>query len=235
MRRAATLTLSLAIVALAAGPASASLFLADWGVSYDSWNPTGFTGSHVNYYTEDWTPETNENGWLDPGYGGDLFDVEAMYFGIDDENYYFAVVTGFGPEGRDWYRPGDLFVDFGQDGYDYAFITHMGGALVTDITHYENAALDWGGVSDPFRVQGFEGSPMPVGDWSYGEFDGRYALEVKIDKNFLGPVSDYHIHWTMQCGNDAGDLVDSVPEPATLLLVGGGLLGIGARRFRRKR
>jgi hypothetical protein len=76
--------------------------------------------------------------YVGPGYGGQNYDVEAMYAFYDNVNpiaanqgLYVAVVTGFDPDGvRNWsngdptYLPGDLFFDFGSNGvYDLAVST----------------------------------------------------------------------------------------------------------------
>jgi hypothetical protein len=235
MKRALSLLLPLTVLAWVATPASASLFLSDWGVSYGNWDPVDSADMRIRYYTEDWDDD-NENGWLDPGYGGDLFDVEAVYFGMDEAKYYFAVVTGFRPEGSWGYSPGDLMVDFGNDGsWDFAFDIDQGGAMLTQLTSVEDTAYDWENSSNPYRVAGYDGAPMPVQGYRYGEFSGRYAIEAMIDRGSAGKVIDFRVHWTMEGGNDAGDLVDSVPEPATVLLLGAGLLGAAASRIRRKR
>ncbi len=215
-------------------PIATSLFLNDWGVSYGDWDPVYFHGGHVGYDLEDWVGEGN--GWLGPGYGGQAFDVEAVYFGMDEESYYFAVVTGFGPEGGQGYLPGDLFVDFGDNGdWDFALDVDGGGTLMTGITSWQNTALDYR-VADPFRVTEFSGAPMPVTGFRYGDFSGRYAIEAILDRDLVqNAPGRYRVHWTMGCGNDVGELVGALPEPTTLLLLGGGLFGLAAGRLRRKR
>jgi hypothetical protein len=65
------------------------------------------------------------------------------------------------------------------------------------------------------------------------ELDG--AFEEQID-NGLGQ-GGIGLHWTMQCGNDAIDVVDDVPlapvpEPTTMVLLGMGVLGMALRARR---
>ena len=49
---------------------------------------------------------------------------------------------------------------------------------------------------------------------------------VEIDISFLGSnIDNFTAHFTYGCGND--NLMGQVPEPATILLSGIGLLGIG--------
>jgi hypothetical protein len=228
-----------------AAPASASLFLNDWGVGYDAWDPSAFTGQ-VDYIVDDWKHGDTPDGYLGPGWGGQGFDVEAMYFGADTDYYYMAVVTGFRPSGRQGFGAGDLFLDLGTDGtWDHAFDVSDGdaGRMMSGITGVENpdagGGENWGGVSDPYRVTGaLETRGLSPVEWSYDDFDGRYAIEVKVDRSYLGAFDQYHLHWTMGCGNDVLDLrgeVEPVPEPATLLLVGGGLAGLASRRLRRRK
>ncbi len=96
-----------------------------WG---DSWfRPTA---AGISYWIED-GPNIGSSGYVGPGYGGQNFDVEAMYAYADTTGLYIAVVTGFDPGGVwSWnggdpqYRPGDLFLDFGDNGsWDLAIET----------------------------------------------------------------------------------------------------------------
>ena len=129
------LALLIIIGAISLGTISsqATLFLDTWGVSYGNWDPVGAKGQgvdYVNYYTEDWTGNPSE-GRVYPGWGGDAYDVEAMYYGLDNSYAYFAVVTGFPLAGRDWgsthYDPGDIAIDFGNDGKLYRTEYHEHG------------------------------------------------------------------------------------------------------------
>ena len=228
---------------LMAPPAGAApLFLSDWGISYGNWAANGNAPTHLHSVVEDWV--SGGNGYLDPGYGGDAYDVEAAYLGWDDDYLYLAVVTGFPLAGRqhgaEFYEAGDLALDVtGDSDYDFAVDVSSSGALRSGSLNWENPAINggqaWGGISDPLRVTSWTNTDAVAG-FSYGAFSGRYAIETMIDRSLIGSVDSYTLHWTMGCGNDAADLhVNPVPEPATLLLLGGGLALAGTLRRLRKR
>jgi len=91
--------------------------------------------NYANYYIEDGPGEQ-----VGPGYGGQNFDVEAMYVWYvnndtsgyaEDDGLYVGVFTGFDSNGEGgghgdyvsstWYKPGDIFFDIGGDGtWDFA-------------------------------------------------------------------------------------------------------------------
>ncbi|MBI4686551.1 MAG: PEP-CTERM sorting domain-containing protein [Nitrospirae bacterium] len=120
-----------------------TLFLDDWGVTPGVWTPTSGP-SHIEWISEDFTDAGT--GYVGPGSGGQPFDAEAAYIGIQGTKIYVAVVTGMPQTGSkdpwrydnpaytsyDWNRslekywvdPGDIGLDMGNDGiYEFAITT----------------------------------------------------------------------------------------------------------------
>jgi hypothetical protein len=76
---------------------------------------------------------------------------------------------------------------------------------------------------------------LKTGTWSIGNWgdpDSDDYLRFAIDFGF-GALSELGFHWTMTCGNDVIEGSAPVPEPATMLLLGTGLIGLAG--FGRKR
>ncbi len=97
--------------------------LSDWGVQQNAgaagWVPTANSG--IQYTIED-----QHTSYLNPGYGGQAYDAEAMYATIakDTDNTYklfIALATGHNPNTLDKpsansFGAGDFAIDFGKDG-----------------------------------------------------------------------------------------------------------------------
>jgi hypothetical protein len=136
-------------------------------------------------------------------------------------------------------------------GYDYVvdldFSTNADGTPNYTYTIYsidENADLLTGYYkmqSTPWAyVSG--GTEVDSGDIVYHTgltdadvgFEGGLHNAVSVDLSFLGAsIGNMVTHFTMECGND--NLMGSTPEPATMLLLGSGLMGLAGLRRRFKK
>lgn len=101
--------------------------LSDWGVNPTTWVPA--SGIHVTI--ED---QTGSGAYyLNPGWGGQAYDAEALYAQFGGGKLYIALATGHNPATlqkpfSNSYGAGDFAIDFGKDGsYELGInIVHAG-------------------------------------------------------------------------------------------------------------
>lgn len=219
--------------------------MSDWGISATTGfstadsvdNPVIDYQNGVHFWEED---GLGNSGYVGPGYGGQDYDIEALYVTSDATNLYIGIITGFFPSGDNYM--GDIAIDLDSDGvYEYGIDTSTGNF------HSGLTSADWSvpvhfGSSTPVSIAaGNTGIPVNIpGSFYYGEMnlDGQntdlYAIEVAVALTDLSWEGHGNFHITQWCGNDAGDLtVAPVPEPATVILLGIGLLGLAG--YSRKR
>lgn len=118
MKRVIALTISM-LGLVVSGPASALVVdgnLVDWGVQKNigaaGWTPT----AGIRYTVED-----QNSSYLDPGYGGQAYDAEAMYATISGGKLFVGLATGHNPltvnnPAGNSYGAGDFAIDFGKNG-----------------------------------------------------------------------------------------------------------------------
>lgn len=252
-------TLAGLFVLVSSAPASAYVIdanLGDWGV-------------HQTGAASDWTPNSQTKAWivedqtgglntkLTPGYGGQAYDVEALYLNYDAQYLYLALVTGHDPltpNNGGSYGPGDFAIDFGQNGsYDFGIET-LGGDKVQGGVY---AVTQWGaglwGAANEGPTSILNGDLLGLANVAYSTTsitnmgiytaDKHFVYEARIPTTLFGAywgADSFAVQWTMNCANDSLQLnalkPGTVPEPGTLILFPIGMVSLIwlSRRHRRQ-
>ncbi len=188
--------------------------------------------------------------YVNPGYGGQAYDVEYLGLSLKGSTLYFGLQAGLGlhydnAAKKGSQRPGDLAIDLGNDGsWDYGIrfwaeeIQVISASSGWEHPEYFDKEDPWRAIVSDDDSEVVTGAKFDIKFTNLGDsYEPRYLLEGYIN---LSTLPDYALgmsiasHFTMNCGNDFGETsVAPVPEPATILLFGLGLIGIAG--FGRKK
>jgi len=215
---------------------------------------SSYTGIHIqgppqSDYDE---PEIqNENlEWVPQPYGGERFDIEAMYFDRDVSaggDIYVAIIAS-----SDYYNPlsgiADLRILLGGVEYGIVLSDHNG---LNSGEVYKNPAWiptpDRGWIICPhdyYRIDANSpGTPMGSGTVNTGSLPNdhsksNYVVEISAPKTAFEDPDSGDLHLITWCANDRIDLEEvpfgEIPEFATIAIPAGIIFGL-FYFYRRKR
>jgi len=179
-------------------------------------------GSSYSAYEEPKVKLRNGAEVIEP-YGGEEYDIEAIYLDQNDSHIFVAIITSLPANGIGALKPHDLALDLdrnpntGEYGYEYGIKLGTSEGSLYQFGIYKD--IDWGaGYLVPLNRPTVILSGVKVGDATGAYVDSgisdngytNYIIELAIPKSAVGNpghVSIYDLYLSEFCGND------SIPTP----------------------
>lgn len=207
-------TLPLATLAVAATLSSHAVAgivvngnLHDWQINQTTW-----VSSLPNVHSTVEDATGGSGAYLNPGYGGQAYDAEALYATFQDDKLFIALITGHDPATKDnlaknTYAAGDFAIDFGKNGtYDLGIniVNNFTGGVLGGV--YANPTWtyglwDTGGNYNPghpdttqptslrngslIGMADFDYSKNGAGGYGTWKSDKHYFYEISVDRDVL--------------------------------------------------